>query len=71
MVVGTLTDAGAARRCPLTSLWAVVDADGDPVRGKGVTSSRNGGTGDYAVFFNRKVSGCAYAATTGARLLPG
>lgn len=61
-------DAGAAKRKPLSTLWAVVKDDGTLVRGKGATGSSVLSTGDYRVNFNRDVSGCAYAATLdGAR----
>jgi hypothetical protein len=63
----TIQDADAARRPQLKTLRAVVEADGDLVRGKGVTLARKNNTstpGIYQVFFNRNVSNCAYVATT-------
>jgi predicted ATPase len=55
----------AAKRRTLTTLWAVVNADGTLDRDKGVTASNRVDTGDYRVTFNRDVSGCAYSATLG------
>ena len=51
-------------------MWVVVDANGTPVRrSDGVTSSvlLSGAfpTGEYAVVFDRDISGCAYQATAG------
>ena len=70
LTVGSVRDdADAARRPLLKTLWAVVDANGTLVRGKGAVSS-NGGGGAYGVFFNRDVSRCAYAATIGTRDVP-
>jgi hypothetical protein len=48
---------------PATRLWAVINAAGGKVRGSGVTSSDNFGTGSYEVIFNRNVTGCSYQAT--------
>ncbi len=65
VVVGSMPeDADAARRTQLKTLWAVVESDGDLVRGKGVTEiSHQASTGEYEVKFNRNVDGCAYSAT--------
>ena len=58
-------DAEAARRRRLPkTLWAVVNADGTLVRGKGVTGSIRATTGFYQVTFVRDVSGCACSAST-------
>jgi hypothetical protein len=63
--VGTKVDtAGAAKRHQPTTVWAVVDVDGDLVRGKGATTAFNQNTGTYFVLFARDVSTCAYTATT-------
>ncbi len=54
-----IDDADAARRTQLKTLWAVVDADGNLVRGKGVTLARKNNTsvpGTYQVFFDRDVT---------------
>src|SRR5688500_8720112 len=48
--------------------FAVIDADGAFVRGKGVVSSANLGAGAYEVIFNKNIRGCGYVATIG---LPG
>src|SRR5215210_6658080 len=56
-------DADAAKKKELKTLWAVVDADGTLVRGKGVTGNNKLGTGTYGFFFNRNVEGCAWVAT--------
>jgi hypothetical protein len=56
-------DAARRRRLPKT-LWAVVNADGTLVRGKGVTDSIRATTGFYHITFVRNVSGCAYSAST-------
>lgn len=57
-------DADATKR-QLTTLWAVVDADGNLVRGKGVVKSEKLATGFYRLTFNRNVRGCAYIASVG------
>ncbi|MDP8969752.1 MAG: cell wall-binding repeat-containing protein [Actinomycetota bacterium] len=52
-----------------TTLFAVVEVDGSLVRGSGVVSSERLDPvvpdGDYAVVFDRDISGCAYQATVG------
>lgn len=57
-------DADAATR-KLTTLWAVVDADGNLVRGKGAVKSEKLATGFYRVTFNQNVRGGAYIASVG------
>ena len=57
-------DADAATR-KLTTLWAVVDRDGNLVRGKGAVKSEKLATGFYRVTFNRNVRGGAYIASVG------
>ena len=47
----------------LTNLWAVVDSDGTPRRGKGLTTSSNVSTGQSKVRFTQELSQCAYSAT--------
>jgi hypothetical protein len=58
-------NADAAMTRQLTTLWAVVDADGNLVRGKGAVKSERLGTGFYRVTFNRNVRACAYIASVG------
>ena len=57
-------DADATKR-QLTTLWAVVDKDGNLVRGKGAVKSEKISTGFYRVTFNRNVRGGAYIASIG------
>lgn len=45
-------------------LWAVVNINGNLVRGSRVASVTHLGTGQHEVRFNRNVSQCAYVATT-------
>ena len=65
VVVGSLTDdADAAVTTQLKTLWAVVNVDGTPARGKGVASiSHQVDTGEYEIKFKQNVSACAYSAT--------
>ena len=58
-------NADAATRRQLTTLWAVVDANGNLVRGKGAVKSERIATGFYRVTFNRNVRACAYIASVG------
>jgi hypothetical protein len=46
--------------------FAVVGANGVPVRGRGISSGSRTGTGAYQVIFNRNVRGCGYFATLGS-----
>ena len=51
---------------PAATLWAnVVDSAGGPtlIRGSGVASVANAGTGQVRVSFDRNVQGCSYQAT--------
>jgi hypothetical protein len=51
----------------LSTLWAVVAADGTLVNGKGAVLADNRfdlTNGDYLVKFNRNVRNCAYSVTT-------
>lgn len=50
------------------TLFAVVDADGDLVRGAGVVDSQRLGEGIYTVSFEEEISACAHIATVA---LPG
>ena len=59
----TSTDTDAAKRPPLKTLWAVVEADGTLVRSKGVTDHSKIDTGRYEIDFNRDISNCAYTVT--------
>ena len=45
--------------------FAVIESDGDLVRGKGVLDAGDVGEGAYGVAFNRNVRNCAYVATLG------
>lgn len=56
-------DADAAKRPQLKTLWAVVDADGTLIRGKGVTGHEKIDAGRYEIDFNRDISQCAYTVT--------
>jgi hypothetical protein len=47
------------------SRWAVVNASGQLVRGRNVTSVARTSSGRYQVIFNRDVRSCAYIATLG------
>lgn len=47
------------------SRWAVVNASGQLVRGRNVTSVARTSSGRYQVIFNRDVRTCAYIATLG------
>lgn len=64
---GPAGPAGAAA----SSLWAIVRADGTLVRGNGVVSVSRAGVGQYAVQFNRNVSGCADSVQLGGYTLGG
>ena len=61
-----IDNVDAAKRPPLTTLWAKVAADGSIAEGesKGVVASAKPGKGAYAVIFNRNVQHCAKVATT-------
>jgi len=64
VVLGSFTDdADAERRTQLKILWAVVNANCDLARGKGVTDSSKVDAGDYEIKFRQDVSRCAYSAT--------
>ena len=49
--------------------WAVVNAQGDLVRGKGAVSAKQlftpGVSGSYQVTFNRRITDCGFSATIG------
>jgi hypothetical protein len=49
----------------VTTLYAVVDANGTLTRGRKVVSAARLGTGSYEVVFRRDVRNCAYVATIG------
>lgn len=57
--------AGPAPRAAASDRWAVLNADGSLVRGKGVASQARLGTGAYEVIFDREVRSCVYVATIG------
>ena len=61
------TAAAGEDDCACT-LWAVVDAGGNLIRGLGAVASSRSSAGVYEVLFNRNVTYCAYVATIG---LPG
>jgi hypothetical protein len=64
--LGLVSQVGAARPVPTTSLWAVVNLDGTLARGSStVSSAQLGVDGQYEVVFNRNVAGCAYVASGG------
>ena len=69
LTVGSASDdADAARRRPLTTLWAVGDTGGGIAAGqsKGVVSSgrtHGAAKGGYSITFNRNVQPCAKVAT--------
>ncbi|HTT93894.1 MAG TPA: hypothetical protein VMF55_04430 [Solirubrobacterales bacterium] len=49
---------------PATALWAVVDSNGEFVRGKGISTTHERQPGEYQVeFFERNVSQCDWQAT--------
>lgn len=59
---GPKGDTGA----PATTLWAVVEANGNFVRGSDVSTTGKLGTGEYNVeFFQKNVSGCNFQVTPG------
>lgn len=62
------TGAGGEMGPEPTSLWAVVNAKGELVRGGTGTVSATAllEPGDFEVVFNRNVSNCAYIATLGS-----
>ncbi len=47
-------------------LFAVVDADGNLIRGAGAVSAEMAATAHYDVIFDRNVTGCAYVAVLGS-----
>jgi hypothetical protein len=55
---------------PLKTLWAVVNADGTLVRGKGVVNVFKGDLANYEITFNRDVSTCAKTATINGYFSP-
>jgi len=59
--------AAAQDNCACTA-WAVVDTNGNLIRGFGANAAMKVGLGFYRVIFNRNVTRCAYTATIG---LPG
>lgn len=59
--VGVPNGAGAAAK----NSWAVVDAHGGLVRGRGAVSAAQIGTGRYEVVFKGSVAKCAFEATAG------
>ncbi len=46
--------------------WAVVDANGNLIRGLNATSASLNGTGSYQVYFNNNISKCVYVADIGS-----
>jgi hypothetical protein len=59
LVPSSLLSHGAAR-------FAVVNAGGQVVRGRSVSSSARTGPGRYQVIFDADIRGCAYFATVGS-----
>jgi hypothetical protein len=59
LVPSSLLSHGAAR-------FAVVNAGGQVVRGRSVSSSARTGPGRYQVIFDTDIRGCAYFATVGS-----
>ena len=55
-------DLAGAAESP-SAFWAVVNADGTPRRGRGMTTRSRVAEGRYKVRFNQNVSQCAYSAT--------
>jgi hypothetical protein len=53
---------------PVRQLWAVVNADGHLVRGRGVASTNHGDVGDYGVNFSVNVSRCVVLVSIGANV---
>ena len=62
-VLGMFARSRDGEAAPLTTLWAVVNADGSRQRGKGVTASNKVDTGRYEIRFERAVDHCAYSVT--------
>jgi hypothetical protein len=52
-----------AEAAELKTLWAIVNADGTLVRGKGVTRPSKSDTGEYTIKFQQDVSRCSCSAT--------
>ena len=65
MIPATPDPRWGVESCCVRQFWAVIDTNGDLVRGRGVARVAQLGTGIYEVFFTGEVSNGVFVATIG------